>query len=268
MKLSLYLSVLSFLLLFLLVPVSPVSAQQVVTAEGVTSADSWSENEVQDTTSVKKKDKDKKKDKEKVDEVTITRDFFYSIGLNILSVLLLILLVYYPGNRNSEQIFTFLLFNIIIFIITYVLNQVKISMGAAFGLFAVFSMLRYRTSSISMKDMTYLFLFIALGLINAVHLRYEVMMLLNVFVILITFILDSNILFKPEGSKSIRYDNIDLIRPEHHPELLKDLRERTGLEITRFRIDRVNFLKDTARITVYFKEAAGGIFRRGAKKQK
>jgi len=156
----------------------------------------------------------------------------------------------------------------VIFIITYVLNQVKISMGAAFGLFAVFSMLRYRTRSITMKDMTYLFIFIALGLINAVQLRYDVMLILNFFVIAITWALDSNLLYKQEHSRTVQYDQIEMIRPENHHLLIRDLRERTGLDITRFEIRRVNFLRDTVTLTVFYREVPGGIYsvRNGNKK--
>ncbi len=213
---------------------------------------------VQDTAAVDKKSKEKKKDKK--EDINLDDVFFYNLGINILAVLILILLVYYPGNRNKEQIFTFVLFNLIIFMITYVLNEVKISMGAAFGLFAVFSMLRYRTLSITMKDMTYLFIFIALGLINAVHLKYGVMAFINSFVIVVTFILDSNLIFHRESSKTIQYDNIELIRPENHSLLLKDLRERTGLNVSRFRIERVNFLRDSVRITVFYREVPGGLY--------
>jgi hypothetical protein len=196
------------------------------------------------------------------DEIKITEGFYYNMLINLAAVILLIMLVYYPGNRKPDQIFTFIIFNILIFVITYVLNQVKFSMGAAFGLFAVFTMLRYRTRTITMKDMTYLFIFIALGLINAVQLRYDVMLVLNAFVILVTWVMDSNLIFKQESSKSIQYDQIEMIRPENHEALIRDLRKRTGLHITRFEIRRVNFLRDTARLTVYFRERPGGIYSR------
>jgi hypothetical protein len=196
------------------------------------------------------------------DEIKITEVFYFNMLINLVAVILLIMLVYYPGNRKPDQIFTFIIFNIIIFVITYVLNQVKFSMGAAFGLFAVFTMLRYRTRTITMKDMTYLFIFIALGLINAVQLRYDVMLVLNVFVILVTWVMDSNLIFKQESSKSIQYDQIDMIRPENHQALINDLRKRTGLHITRFEIRRVNFLRDTVRLTVYYRERPGGIYAR------
>lgn len=195
-------------------------------------------------------------------EIKITRVFYINMLINLVAMALLIMLVYYPGNRKPDQVFTFIMFNIIIFMITYVLNQVKFSLGAAFGLFAVFTMLRYRTRTITMKDMTYLFIFIALGLINAVQLRYDVMVVINAFVILITWIMDSNLIFKQESSKTIQYDDIEMIKPENHEALIQDLRKWTGLHITRFEIRQVNFLRDTVRLTVYFREWPGGIYSR------
>lgn len=252
----------SLLLLIGLVPILPVAAQVGTTdSQSVETlmVSEWDEAQM-DTISAKNKDGKKDKEKNKFEKLSINQSFLFSLGINLIAVVLLILLVYYPHNKNTEQIFTYMLFNLVIFIITFVLNEVKISMGAAFGLFAVFSMLRYRTASITMKDMTYLFIFIALGLINAVHLRYDVMLVLNSIVVFVTFILDSDILYKQEHSKNVQYDNIEMIKPENYTLLLEDLRQRTGLDINRFEIKRVNFLKDSARITVYYKEARKGGF--------
>jgi len=128
-------------------------------------------------------------------------------------------------------------------------------MGAAFGLFAVFSMLRYRTEGLSMKDMTYLFLVIALGLITAVGSgSWLEIGILNAIIILVTYALESNLLMKKEFSKIIQYENIELIRPEHKAALLLDLEARTGLKIIRISIDRIDFLRDTAQITVHYHE--------------
>lgn len=128
-------------------------------------------------------------------------------------------------------------------------------MGAAFGLFAVFSMLRYRTEGLSMKDMTYLFLVIALGLITAVGSgSWLEIGILNAIIILVTYALESNLLMKKELSKIIQYENIELIRPEHKAALLLDLEARTGLKIIRISIDRIDFLRDTAQITVHYHE--------------
>ncbi len=113
--------------------------------------------------------------------------FWTRISIDLVSVFILIRFIYYPIYKNREFFFTFFIFNLIIFLITFLLNKVEMSMGAAFGLFAVFSMLRYRTEGISMKDMTYLFLVIAMGLITAVSKgNWDELSLLNLIIILFT----------------------------------------------------------------------------------
>jgi hypothetical protein len=125
-------------------------------------------------------------------------------------------------------------------------------MGAAFGLFAVFSMLRYRTAGISMKDMTYLFIFIAIGLLSAIHLEYYENIAINAIIIVLTFALDSRLFFKPFNTQKIEYDNTELIKPENREKLLEDLKQRTGLKIYDVSIGRIDFLKDCANIKVYY----------------
>ena len=199
--------------------------------------------------SVSKNEKDKNKDK---DVVVINKRFFYGIGFDILTMLVIFGLIYFPNYRNKEFMFTFFLFNIIIFIITFVLNKTNISMGAAFGLFAVFSMLRYRTEGISMKEMTYLLIAIALGLINAIGLTLVPILVFNSIFAVFIFILDHPVVFKQEVSKTVIYENIDLIRPENHALLMEDLRKRTGFDIHRFTIMSFDFLKDATSITIYY----------------
>ena len=192
-------------------------------------------------------DKKKTKDVIRIDEM-----FFISLAIDLATVLLIILVIYYPNYRKRDYIFTFIIFNIVIFILTYVLNEVKISLGAAFGLFAVFTMLRYRTQGISTNEMTYLFIFIALGLISAIQLEYYELGILHGVILAGTFLLDGNYLFRREHFKTIRYENIELIKDEKHPELIEDLKKRTGLNIHRIEIGRIDFLRDTARIRVYY----------------
>jgi len=204
-----------------------------------------------ETTNTKDKKADKKKDK---DVVEINEVFYISLAINLVTVLLLILLIYYPNNKHMDYIFSFIIFNLVIFLLTYVLNQVKISIGAAFGLFAVFSMLRYRTEGISIKDMTYLFIFIAVGLISAIQLEYYELIILNSVVIVGAFILDGNILIKLESSKLIDYDVIENIKPENKAILLEDIQNRTGLKIHKLSICDIDFLKDSAQIRVYYYE--------------
>lgn len=184
--------------------------------------------------------------------VTINKRFAYGIGIDITTMLLIFGLIYFPNYRNKEFMFTFFLFNIIIFIITFVLNKTNISMGAAFGLFAVFSMLRYRTEGISMKEMTYLLIAIALGLINAIGLHLLPILVFNSIFIVFIFVLDHPMVFKQEVSKIVQYENIELIQPENQALLLADLRKRTGLDIHRFSIMSFDFLKDAVSITIYY----------------
>jgi len=197
-------------------------------------------------------DNDSLKTSKKKEEVDINGLFFINLAIDLITVFIIVFLIYYPNNRRQEYIFTFVLFNIVIFLLTYVLNEVKISMGAAFGLFAVFSMLRYRTAGISMKDMTYLFIFIAIGLLSAIHLEYYENIAINSIIIILTFALDSRLFFKRFNTQKIDYDNTDLLKPENREKLIADLRQRTGLKIYDVSIGRIDFLKNCASIKVYY----------------
>jgi hypothetical protein len=181
--------------------------------------------------------------------------FFVRLLINVISVIVLIRFVYYPIYKNREFFFTFFIFNLIIFLITFLLNKVEMSMGAAFGLFAVFSMLRYRTEGISMKDMTYLFVVIAMGLITAVSKgNWQELTFLNFIIIAITYLLESNVLIKKESSKAIQYDNLEMIKPENREALIVDLESRTGLKINRITFSKIDFLRDSVVVRIYFYE--------------
>jgi hypothetical protein len=214
-----------------------------------------SEDQVQvmeDEDSKDKKIEKKKKSKEKGQEIRLNQKFISCFLINILTVIILIVFIYYPNYKQKDYFFTYFIFNIVIFMLTFVLNQVKISMGAAFGLFAVFSMLRYRTEGISMKDMTYLFIVIGIGLISAIQLEYYELSIINGVIILSTFVLDGNFILKRELTKNIQYENIEMIKPENHGKLIEDLRNRTGLNIHRISVNRIDFLKDSAVIKIYY----------------
>jgi hypothetical protein len=128
-------------------------------------------------------------------------------------------------------------------------------MGAAFGLFAVFSMLRYRTEGITTKDMTYLFIVIAIGLICAVSkATYFELGIINAILIGFTYTLDGNWLVRNEMVKTVQYENIEMIKPENYNALVQDLKNRTGLNIHHVAINRVDFLKDVAVLKIYYYE--------------
>ena len=185
----------------------------------------------------------------------LTTTFFLRLLIDLVSMFILIRLIYYPNYNKKDFFFTFFMFNLVMFMITYLLNKVELSTGAAFGLFAVFSLLRYRTEDISAKDMTYLFCVIALGLVTAVNKGnlFEIC-IINALVIIMAFFLDGNLLLKQEIIKNVQYDNIEMIKPEHHAELIADLKKRTGLNIHKVSIGRVDYLRDTATVKIYYYE--------------
>ena len=185
----------------------------------------------------------------------LTDKFFWRLGLNLASMFVLVRMVYFPIYRRKEYLFTYFLFNTMIFIITYLLNKVDMSMGAAFGLFAVFSMLRYRTEDISAKEMTYLFICISLGLINAVSkATWLEISLINSIVILITYFLDGNLLMRNEFIYDVQYENLALINPDKYDLLIEDLRKRTGYDVHKATLLKVDFLIDSATIRIYYYE--------------
>ncbi len=203
------------------------------------------------------KGKKKKKDSDDIfyllEFEKLNATFFFRLLIDLISMFLLVRGVYYPIYRKKDFFFTFFMFNVVIFIITYLLNKVDLSMGAAFGLFAVFALLRYRTENISAKDMTYLFIVIALGLITAVSKgTFLEISVINLIVVLVAFVLDGNLLVKNEMMQTIQYENIEMIKPENYEALMEDLKKRTGLNIHKISIGKVDFLRDTAVIRVYY----------------
>ncbi len=182
-------------------------------------------------------------------------EFALRLLVNMVSCFVLVRFIYYPVYKNREFFFTFTIFNLLIFLIIFLLQKVEMSTGAGFGLFAVFSMLRYRTEGLSMKDMTYLFLVIALGFITAVGPgEFWHVAIINTVILFLTYLMESSLLLKKEFSKIIQYENIELIKPELRSELIADLEARTGLKINRITIDRIDFLRDTALLTVHYND--------------
>ena len=187
-------------------------------------------------------------------------DLLLRFGVDALAVGVLIRVIYYRIYRRSALFLTFFAFNLTIFLVTYMLHQVQMSMGAAFGLFAVFSMLRYRTEGISIKDMTYLFVVISIGLISAIsevgtiQSGWAGAALLNSLIVGAVYVLESEWFVRREFSKPIYYDRTDLLRPEHAPELLEDLCTRTGLLVYRVDVRDIDFRKDCAQLTIYYHE--------------
>jgi|ERR1035437_351281 hypothetical protein len=179
--------------------------------------------------------------------------FFIRFAVDLTSVFVLLRFIYYPSYKTREMFFTFFIFNLIIFLVMFMISRVDISTGAGFGLFAIFGIMRYRTENISTKDMTYLFLSIAMGMITAIAKGgMGELILINAIILIVTWLLESNILMQKELGKEILYENIEMIRPENQQKLLNDLRTRTGLDVHRYRITKIDFLRDMAIIRIYY----------------
>lgn len=175
--------------------------------------------------------------------------------LNLLTVFILFRFIYYRNYGNSDLFLTFFGFNSVIFFISFMFNKIEISTGAGFGLFAVFSVLRYRTEGIVAKDMTYLFMGIAIGLLTAIGPSEGVEIgLFCFFIIGLTFILENSIWGKKESSKIIIYDSLNFINESQKQDLIADLKSKTGIEIHRISIESIDYLKDSCTITVYYYE--------------
>ena len=178
-----------------------------------------------------------------------------SFGLNLAIVLVIVRLIYYPAQRDKSYVFTFITFNTIVFFVMGLMNNSNISVGVGFGLFAIFSILRYRTDTIPIREMTYLFVLIALPVLNSVLLQaqsYAEFAIANLATIGVLFVLEKGWGFHYQTRKTVMYERIEMIRPENWPLLLADLEQRTGLPIDRIEIGRLNFLRDSAEITVYY----------------
>ncbi len=187
------------------------------------------------------------------------RDLFTGFGVNLLVALLIVRFIYYPARQDKNYVFTFLAFSTIIYFVMSFLATAELGVGVGFGLFAIFSVLRYRTITMATREMTYLFIVIALPVLNSVMMRdqrWDILGAVNATVVVILFVLEHEWGFHFESSQLIRYERIDLIKPEHHCALLEDLRQRTGLPINRVEIGRVNFLNDSAELRIFFDEPA------------
>lgn len=163
--------------------------------------------------------------------------------------------LYYPRTYRKDYVFTFLLLGVVVFFMCFLLANVKLQLGFALGLFAVFGIIRYRTNPIPIKEMTYLFLIIAISLINAISSKkvsYAELLFSNFALLGVTLILEKGLFIKHLSQRIVVYEKIDLIKPERRNELIADLKLRTGLDIRNVEIGKVDFLRDIAWLTVHF----------------
>ena len=192
-------------------------------------------------------------------EIPIIDDDVYNLLLrfciNLLVVVLIVRVVYYPHSRRKDFLFTYFMINVLVFFICFTLKKFELGLGMALGLFAIFGILRYRTTTIPIKEMTYLFMVIGVAIINALansKMSYVELAFTNTSIVGFAAVLENLQLIKREVSETVLYDRLDLIRPERHSELVADLETRTGLKISRIELGKIDFLHDTVSINLFY----------------
>jgi hypothetical protein len=180
-------------------------------------------------------------------------------GFNMLVCWIIIHFFYYKKSTRRDYYTTFLLFSVTIFLLIFLLDNVKIQMGFALGLFAIFGMIRYRTETVPIREMTYLFMLIGIAVINglAMSVSYAELVTTNLIFILMTWFVEYNKIIKHTAYKVILYEKIQLVVPAREQELIEDLKKRTGLDINKVEVGNIDFLRDVAYIKVYYNPVNG-----------
>ena len=163
---------------------------------------------------------------------------------------------YYPKSRRNDYYFTFMLFAVTIFLLIIQMDNMKMAISFALGLFAIFGMIRYRTETLKVREMTYLFIIIGISIINglALTVSYVELVITNILFIISIWLFEGGIITKKRTeTKVILYDKIDNVKHGREAELIADLKERTGLDITEVEVGHIDFLRDTAFIKVTYK---------------
>ncbi|MDX2431206.1 MAG: DUF4956 domain-containing protein [Bacteroides sp.] len=177
---------------------------------------------------------------------------------NLGVVLILVRYLYYRITPRKDYLFTYILISVVVFFMVFLLENIKIELGFALGLFAIFGIIRYRTRQIPIREMTYLFLVIGISVINALanaKVSYAELVFTNIALLAVTYLLEKVFLLKHESKKVINYENVELIKPEKRGDLILDLEERTGLKINRVEVGRIDYLRDSARVIIYYFES-------------
>ena len=176
---------------------------------------------------------------------------------NLIIITVIIRYIYYPVTKNKDYLFTYFLISMTVFLLCVLLDSVKLQLGFALGLFAIFGIIRYRTDPIAIKEMTYLFLVIGISVVNALSnkkISYAELVFANLMIVFITYGMEKIWLLRHQSRKNITYEKIELILPEKREELIADLKARTGIDVIRVEIRRIDFLRDTANLRIFYYE--------------
>lgn len=175
-------------------------------------------------------------------------------AFNMLVCWIVIQFFYYRKSRRRDYYVTFMLFSATMFLLIFLMESVKIQIGLTLGLFAIFGVIRYRTETVPIREMTYLFVIIGISVINglALTVSYAELFCSNLLFILVIWLLESQKVLRHTATKLILYEKIELIVPERRDEMVADLERRTGLKIDKVEIGHIDFLRDAAFVKIYF----------------
>ncbi len=174
---------------------------------------------------------------------------------NTLLIFTVVHFIYAKNSKRKDFYFSYLSIGVIVFLLSFLLNNVKLELGFALGLFAIFGIIRYRTDAIPIKEMTYLFIVIGISVINALankKVSYTELIVTNAAIVMGLWFLEKRLMLKQEGSIRLIYEKIENIHANRSDILLEDLKQRTGIKIKRYDIQKIDFLKDVAEIILYF----------------
>lgn len=175
--------------------------------------------------------------------------------LNTVVLWIAVRYLYYPRTFRKDYVFTYLMLGVVVFFMCFLLANVKLQLGFALGLFAVFGIIRYRTNPIPIKEMTYLFFIIAISLINAISSKkvsHAELLFSNLALLGVALILEKGLFIKHLSQKIVVYEKIELVHPEKRAELIDDLRRRTGLNIKSVEVGKIDYVRDIAWLVVHY----------------
>ena len=176
-------------------------------------------------------------------------------GFNLVATFVVVVLLYARNSKRKDFYFSYFAISIAVFLLCFLLENVKLELGFALGLFAIFGIIRYRTDTIPIKEMTYLFVIIAVSVINALskaHLGYVELTFVNILLVGALWTLEKVLMLRQEDSLLVIYENIENLHKTKEKELVADLEKRTGIKIKRYQIEKIDFLRDVAQIMIYF----------------
>ncbi len=184
-------------------------------------------------------------------------DLILRFGLNLLATIFVIIFVYFRATGKRSYVFTYILISTTIFFLCFLLGSIDLQLGFALGLFAIFGIIRYRTDTIPIREMTYLFLVITLSVINALASRevsVSAILFTNSCLMATTWVMEKVWMKRHLARRSLIFDRMDLIHPTKKMELIQNVFERTGIEVVKFKVGQIDLLKKSVRLTIFYKE--------------